>query len=72
MSTLYLKNLLNSTDLIIPLNSTKIRYPLASIKDLEYPLISTKDLEYPLTSTKDLKHPPTSIKNLEYPLNHRS
>ena len=56
MSTLYLRNSLDSTDLTIPLNSTEIKYPLASIKDLGYLLTSTKDLKYPLTSVKNLKY----------------
>jgi len=38
------------------LDSTKIRYPLTSAKDLEYPLMSAKDLEYPLVSIKDPKY----------------
>ena len=57
MSTLYLRNLLDFTNLTILLNSTKIRYPLASIKDLRYPLTSTKDLKYLLISIKNLKYP---------------
>ena len=56
MSILYLRNLPDFIDLIISLNSTKIRYPLASIKDLKYPLTSTKDLKYPLISVKNLKY----------------
>ena len=56
MFTLYLRNLLDFTDLIIPLNSTKIKYLLVSIKDLRYPPTSTKDLEYPLISIKNLKY----------------
>ena len=57
MSTLYLRNPLDFTDLIIPLNFTKIRYPLMSIKDLGYLLIFTKDLKYLLMSIKNLKYP---------------
>ena len=56
MSTLYLRNLLDSTDLTIPLNFIKIRYLLVSIKDLGYLLMSIKDLEYLLTSIKNLKY----------------
>ena len=48
MSTLYLRNLPDFTNLRILLNSTEIRYPLTSIKDLKYPLIFNKNLEYPL------------------------
>ena len=48
MSTLYLRNPLDSTDLTIPLNFTEIRYPLTSAKDLKYPLIFIKNLKYPL------------------------
>ena len=57
MSTLDLRNLLDSINLTIPPNSTKIRYPLASIKDLKYLITSIRDLEYPLTSIKDFKYP---------------
>ena len=57
MSTSHLRNPLDFTDLIIPLNSTKTRYLLASIKDLKYPPMSAKDLKYPLTSIKNLKYP---------------
>ena len=57
MSILHLRNPLDSTDLIIPLNFTKIRYPTMSARDLEYPQTSTRNLEYPLTSVKDLKYP---------------
>ena len=56
MSTLYLRNLLDFTNLIIPLNFTKTRYLLASIKDLGYPPMSIKDLEYPLIFIKNLKY----------------
>ena len=56
MSTPHLRNPLDFTDLIILLNSTKIRYLLASIKDLRCLLMSIKDLEYPLISIKNLKY----------------
>ena len=46
MSTLYLRNLLDFTDLTIPPNSTKIGYPLTSAKDLKYPPTSVKNLKY--------------------------
>ena len=38
MPTLYLRNLLNSTNLRILLNFTKIKYPLMFNKNLKYPL----------------------------------
>ena len=56
MSTLHLKNSLDFTNLIIPLNFTKTRYLLMSIKDLRYPLMSVKNLKYPLMSVKNLKY----------------
>ena len=56
MSGPYLRNSLNSISLTILLNSTKIKYPLVSIKDLGYLPISTKDLKYPLISIKNLKY----------------
>ena len=56
MSTPHLRNLLDFTDLTISLNSTEIKYPLASIKDLKYLLTSVKDLEYLLISIKNLKY----------------
>ena len=46
MSILYLRNLLDFTDLTILLNFTEIRYPLTSVKDLKYLLISIKNLKY--------------------------
>ena len=41
MSTPYLKNPLDSTNLEILPNSTNIKFPLISIKDLKNPLNST-------------------------------
>ena len=48
MSTPYLKNPLDFTDLTIPLNFIKTRYPPISAKDLKYLPTSVKNLKYPL------------------------
>ena len=56
MSTLYLRNPPDSTNLIIPLNSTKIRYPMMSVRDLKYPQTSARNLKYLLMFVKDLKY----------------
>ena len=72
MSTLHLKNLLDFTNLIIPLNFIKIGYLTTSTRDLKYLQMSAKNLKYPQMSARNLKYPLMSIKDLKYLLNPKN